>query len=203
MHSSARDAFAVDVDKFYSSRMEGRRTRSTRLRLLFSSEMRCVACYRFAQATREVQGRRPVLGIFPMFLSRLWNYWTATVGHAEISREAEIGPGFFLVHRIGTFIGDCRIGSNSVIHQNVVIGIGAREGDVSVPEIGDNVWIGPHAIITGGVKVGNGVTISAGTVVSRSVPDNCLVVGNPGRVVSQDYDNSALIGYVIPDSIIK
>lgn len=63
----------------------------------------------------------------------------------------------------------------------------------ATPTIGDNVWVGTGSIITGGIKIGNGVTISAGSFLSRDVPDNCLVAGNPARVIMRDYDNSRLV----------
>jgi maltose O-acetyltransferase len=49
--------------------------------------------------------------------------------------------------------------------------------------IGSNVWIGERAIILKGVRVGNGATIAAGAVVTKSVPENVVVAGNPARVV--------------------
>jgi serine O-acetyltransferase len=39
------------------------------------------------------------------------------------------------------------------------------------------------ATIVGGVTIGNNVTIGAGAVVVKDVPDNCLVVGNPMRII--------------------
>ncbi len=48
--------------------------------------------------------------------------------------------------------------------------------------IGDNVWIGGRAVILPGVSIGNNVVVAAGTVVTRDVPDNALVAGNPGVV---------------------
>jgi maltose O-acetyltransferase len=49
--------------------------------------------------------------------------------------------------------------------------------------IGNDVWIGGGAIICPGVSIGNGVVIGAGAVVTRNVPDNVLVAGNPARVI--------------------
>jgi len=50
--------------------------------------------------------------------------------------------------------------------------------------IGSHVYIGNAAIILPGVSIGNRVLIAAGAVVTRSVPDNCVVGGNPARVIS-------------------
>ena len=49
--------------------------------------------------------------------------------------------------------------------------------------IGDNVTIGCHACIIGGVSIGNNVTIGAGAVIVKDVPDNAIVVGNPQRII--------------------
>ena len=49
--------------------------------------------------------------------------------------------------------------------------------------VGDNVWVGGGVIICPGVKIGNNVTIGAGSVVTRDIPDNVVAVGNPCRVI--------------------
>jgi len=49
--------------------------------------------------------------------------------------------------------------------------------------VGNDVWIGAGSIIKPGVNIGDGAIISAGTVLSKSIPPFALVAGNPGRVV--------------------
>jgi len=56
--------------------------------------------------------------------------------------------------------------------------------------IGNDVWIGGGAIICPGVTIGNGVVIGAGAVVTKDVPDDVFVAGNPARIV-KEIDNSA------------
>ncbi len=51
--------------------------------------------------------------------------------------------------------------------------------------IEDNVWIGMNAIILKGVTVGENSVVAAGSVVSKSVPANVVVAGNPALVVKQ------------------
>lgn len=51
--------------------------------------------------------------------------------------------------------------------------------------IGRNVWIGGGSIILPGVTIGDGTTIGAGSVVTKSIPANCVAVGNPCRVIRQ------------------
>ncbi len=51
--------------------------------------------------------------------------------------------------------------------------------------IGSDVWIGGNAVFMPGVTVGSNVVIGAGSVVTRDIPDNCVAVGNPCRVIRQ------------------
>jgi len=49
--------------------------------------------------------------------------------------------------------------------------------------IGSNVWIGGGSVILPEVTIGDNTTIGAGSVVTKSIPANCLAVGNPARVI--------------------
>lgn len=49
--------------------------------------------------------------------------------------------------------------------------------------LGRNVWIGGGSIILPGVTIGDNTTIGAGSVVTKSIPANCVAVGNPCRIV--------------------
>ena len=50
-------------------------------------------------------------------------------------------------------------------------------------KIGSKVWIGGGSIILPGVEIGEGTTIGAGSVVTRSIPPRCMAVGNPCKVI--------------------
>lgn len=49
--------------------------------------------------------------------------------------------------------------------------------------IGDGCWIGGGAVLLPGVTIGSGTVIGAGSVVTKDIPDNCVAVGNPCRVI--------------------
>ena len=52
-----------------------------------------------------------------------------------------------------------------------------------IPTIGDNVVMGANVCIIGDVVIGDNVIIGAGSVVVNDVPSNCVVVGNPARII--------------------
>lgn len=86
-------------------------------------------------------------------------------------------------------IGDgARIGSHvSVLGFNhgTVPGVPVREQPLTSRgvSIGDDVWVGSHAVVLDGVTVGDGAVVGAAAVVTRDVPAGAVVVGNPARVV--------------------
>ncbi len=68
---------------------------------------------------------------------------------------------------------------------------------VSKPiKIGDNVWIGRNSIINKGVTIGENSIVAANSVVTKDVPSNCIVAGNPARVVKTSIENEPRL---IPD----
>ena len=51
--------------------------------------------------------------------------------------------------------------------------------------IGENCVIGGRSMIMPGVRIGNHVYVGGGSVVTKNVPDHCIVAGNPARIVRQ------------------
>jgi serine O-acetyltransferase len=88
---------------------------------------------------------------------------------------------------MGVVIGETtEIGDNVTLYQGVSLAGTGKDVGKRHPTIGNNVVIGAGAIVLGPVKIGNNVRIGAGSVVLKSVPDNCTVVGVPGKIVKQD-----------------
>jgi acetyltransferase-like isoleucine patch superfamily enzyme len=86
--------------------------------------------------------------------------------------------------RIGA---DCRIGTHVSIMDNDFHDIADRERrpDPRPVLIGDRVWIANRALILPGVTIGNDSVIGAGSVVIADVPERCLAMGNPARVIKK------------------
>ena len=95
----------------------------------------------------------------------------------------EIGEGAHFEHNYASYLNAERIGRNFYCLQLVTLG---NDREWRRPTIGDDVSIFTGATVFGGITIGNRVTIGAGSVVRRSVPDDCVVVGNPARIVRQN-----------------
>lgn len=59
--------------------------------------------------------------------------------------------------------------------------------------IGDDVLIGTRCIILKGVKIGNRTIIGSGSVVTKSIPDDCIAAGNPCKIIRYTNNNPNLI----------
>jgi serine acetyltransferase len=103
----------------------------------------------------------------------------------NIPFDTRIGVGLYIGHP-GNIHFNARafVGANCNISQGVTLGQSNRGKNKGYPVIGDGVYIGPGAKIVGAVRVGNNVAIGANCVVTKDVPDNAVVVGVPGRVIS-------------------
>lgn len=104
----------------------------------------------------------------------------------DIGTPTKIGKGLYLGHGMCIVIHYLtQMGNNVNISQFVNIGTNTDKA----PVIGNNVYIGPHVSIIGDVKIGDNVTIGAGAVVTKDIPDNATVAGVPAKVLN--YDNPA------------
>ena len=94
------------------------------------------------------------------------------------------GPGFHLQHRGFRRIGrDSHIGKNCEILPMVLLGKKKPILKQCPIVIGDNCYIGTGVTILGPVTIGNNVTIAAGAVVTKDIPNNCIVAGVPARII--------------------
>lgn len=131
--------------------------------------------------------------------------------HVDIDFHCEYGKHIFIGDKViinmnCTFVDNNRIdiGSNVLIASNVQIYTATHSTNVhermvenwsegqeicrtyALPvRIEDGAWIGGGAIILPGVTIGRNCVIGAGSVVTRSIPDNCVAVGNPCRVIKR------------------
>lgn len=103
--------------------------------------------------------------------------------HIAAAERIEIGDDCLLASKI--FITDLSHGSYGSEDDETLPTVPPNDRPIvsSPVAIGDNVWIGEGVSILGGVTIGNGCIIGANSVVTRDVPDNCIVAGCPARVL--------------------
>lgn len=97
-----------------------------------------------------------------------------------------IGKGLRFMHYSCIVISAESIGDNCVIFQGVTIGHSFLGKEPGRPKIGDRVVIFAGAKVFGNITIGNDVIIGANCVVNRDVPNNCIVVGNPCRILEKN-----------------
>ncbi|MDD5363772.1 MAG: DapH/DapD/GlmU-related protein [Gallionellaceae bacterium] len=136
-----------------------------------------VATLRMLQNARKYTN--PLRIILLPILS-LFHRWTTQRAAIDLPKDVRIGPGFRITHGWGmVFNKGAVLGSNVTVMHGVTLGGKADR----YPRIGNNVFIGAHAIVLGGVVVGDGAVIGPGCVVTKDVPAGTTVVGNPQREI--------------------
>jgi serine O-acetyltransferase len=123
------------------------------------------------------------LPVIPRLISQISRLLTLI----EIHPGATIGKRFFIDHGNGTVIGETTIiGDDVMLYQGVSLAGTGKEQGKRHPTIGNNVVIGAGAIILGNIKVGDNSRIGAGAVVTKEVPPDTTVVGNPAWILKQE-----------------
>lgn len=92
---------------------------------------------------------------------------------------------FVLNHPYCTTINAKSIGDYFTICQLTTLGNKIHGRNDLIPTIGNNVMLGANVNIIGDITIGNNVIIGAGSVVVKDVPDNCVVAGNPAKVIRE------------------
>ena len=121
----------------------------------------------------------------------------------EIHPGAKIGKRCFIDHGMGIVIGETtEIGDDCSLYQGVTLGGTGKETGKRHPTLGDRVIVSSGAKVLGPFKVGNDVKIGSGSVVLKEIPDGCIVIGVPGRVVRRFGETTDDINQInLPDPV--
>ncbi len=149
---------------------------------------------RLYNQTLETEGSKRTELIKELFGSTGENIYIEPTFRCDYGYNIHVGENFYANFDC-VFLDVCeiRIGDNCLVApgvhiytaghpinpivRNSGIEFGARV------QIGDNVWIGGRAVINPGVTIGNNVIIASGAVVTKDVPNNVIVGGNPARII--------------------
>lgn len=118
-----------------------------------------------------VRSKKSEVGSFDVHLKE----GTSILSGARISNSVKLGRGC-IVYYNSIITHDCKIGDFVEISPNATI--------LGRCKIGDYTSIGAASVILPDIIIGKNVTVGAGTVVLNNVPDNSVIVGVPGKIIS-------------------
>lgn len=140
-------------------------------------------CYKYICLLRYKSFYESRNSILSKILSRIYSIKLHRLGAKlgfYIPRDV-FGPGLYIPHTGSIIVNpNARVGKNCQINNNVVIG----QNKGKSPVIGDNVFIGPGAVISGDVYIADNVWIGANAVVTHNIDTpNALVGGIPAKII--------------------
>ena len=141
------------------------------------------------------------------FLARVTASLARALTGVDIHPAAVFGDRVFIDHATGVVVGEtARIGDDVTIYQGVTLGGTSLAHEKRHPTIGNRVVIGAGAKVLGPITIGDDSRVGANAVVVHSVPDNSVVVGIPGRIISRSRTTRDPIiegveGELIPDPV--
>ena len=118
------------------------------------------------------------------YLGYFLYYFSKTRKKIQLPIQTKVGYGLYIGHGGPIVVNRTTIiGNNVNLSQFTTIGSNHEKAAI----IGDNVYIGPSVCVVEDINIGDNVTIGAGSVVTKSIPNNATAVGNYARVIN--YDN--------------
>lgn len=137
-------------------------------------------------------------GLYRLLFAELKSFCTIYAGvYLTHTYGLRVGKGFspntgaLIDARGGIEIGDhvmvgpyAVIASSNHAHKQTDVPMATVDHVMAPVKIGNDVWIGAHAVITAGVTIGNGVVVSAGAVVTKDVGDDEIVGGVPASLIA-------------------
>ncbi len=174
--------FYLDADKFVLNRSKKRPGISDKV-------------WRFQILLRKVEYYKNTnQNMFHKFLFKIYQFRKNRLG---FQLGFDIPPNVFgaglKINHFGSIVinRSAKVGMWCDIHQGVNIGSNnSKDGRDLVPKIGNNVWIGPGAIIFGDIMIGDEVQIAANSVVNKNTEANVTVGGMPAKVLSESGTDS-------------
>lgn len=105
--------------------------------------------------------------------------------NCHIPEQTDIGWGTKIYHPYGIVINShAKIGQNATLRQHITIGNAGNGSGQASPKIGNRINIGAGAVLVGDIEIGQNVKVGAGAVVTKSFPDDAVLVGVPAKNIN-------------------
>lgn len=153
------------------------------LRLLAGSEN--ARAYRYLRALRHCEyhaNQSSSLHKIPLLFYRIKRSILGSRYHIQIPLN-KTGYGLRIMHISGgggVYLNVNKVGNYCGFNAGVLLGDNGRD---AIPTLGDNVFFGPGAKAFGKIVIGNNVFVAPNAVVTKDVPDNCIVGGVPAKII--------------------
>ena len=156
-------------------KMDADRYKKSVIRLYFSNRLfRMIFRYRLLKFFQTTRLLKP-LG----WIERYIYHRTCVKCGCDIPSHVQIGGGWKIIHSWGIVMNSHTIaGENFTILSGSVVGV----NHTGTPKFGNNVYLGAHSLVIGGVSIGNDVEIGAGAIVTHDVPDNAVVICDSAHI---------------------
>lgn len=115
--------------------------------------------------------------------------------HCDLGYNIHVGNEFYAGYNCVILdIAEVRIGDNCMLGPNVgiytaghsIAPVGRNKSGYAIPvKIGNDVWVGGSCVILAGVTIGDNSVVAAGSIVTKDVPANTVVAGNPARILKE------------------
>tara|TARA_R110002124_G_scaffold126811_2_gene286600 strand:- start:4562 stop:5212 length:651 start_codon:yes stop_codon:yes gene_type:complete len=148
--------------------------------------------------------------------TRIFAEGNVAINSCELHGTIYVGFGSYI--NSGAIRGTTEIGRYCSIGRDVKIGLGSHNlssistssflehlgnlkdaPDVRIQEsperhliIGNDVWIGDNTLIKKGIRIGDGVIIGAGSIVTKDIPSFAIVVGTPAKIMRYRFDEETI-----------
>ena len=121
--------------------------------------------------------------LFPLYMIERFIYHRTCVKcGCDIPSKTRIDGGFKILHTWGIVINSqAKIGKNFTIVSGSVVG----KNNKGVPTIGNNVYVGTHALIIGNIKIGDNSIIGAGAIVTKNVESNSVMCNSYAKCINK------------------
>jgi acetyltransferase-like isoleucine patch superfamily enzyme len=106
---------------------------------------------------------------------------TAASGHVVLAAARSVSIGRRVLMARGVYIADHGHAFDDLDLPVIEQGL----ANVAPVEIGDGAWLGENVVVCPGVRIGRNAVVGANSVVTRDVPDGCVAVGAPARVIRE------------------